>query len=68
MKAAVDKRLAELMAMVRKLPPMTEEQRNEQRASFAYGQLACMKEYAHASMAELGELRRLCRKAAGCKT
>ena len=46
----------------------TIEQINEQRASFAYGQLALTSKYYDASPEQLAELKALCRKAAGCKT
>jgi hypothetical protein len=47
--------------------PMTDQQRKEQAASFVFGNLALMKEYEHATPAELRELRERCRKAAGLK-
>lgn len=53
-----------LIDEARKLPPMTPEQREEQAASFAYGQLACMKKYTNATPEELEKLRALCRDAA----
>ena len=34
-------RLEELLEEARRLPPMTDEQREEQRLDFAYGNLAC---------------------------
>jgi hypothetical protein len=45
----------------------TVEQINEQRASFAYGQLALTSSYHDASPEKLAELRAMCRKMAGCK-
>jgi hypothetical protein len=47
--------------------PMTPEQRREQTANFAFGQMACMREYANASAAELDNLRAVCRILAGCE-
>lgn len=47
--------------------PMTIEQINEQRASFAFGQLAMTSKYLYSSPEELLELRAMCRKIAGCK-
>ncbi len=64
---ARDEELADLIAKVRHLPAPTEAERNEFRASFAYGNLALMREYENASPEKLAELRALCRKAAGCK-
>lgn len=40
---------------------------NEQRASFAYGQLALTSSYHDATPEKLAELRAMCRKMAGCK-
>lgn len=57
----------ELVEEVRKLPEMTEDQKKEQRACFAYGQLALTKEYREASDDKLRELRMLCREVAGCR-
>jgi hypothetical protein len=57
--------LADLMRRARELPPMTEEQVKEQRASFAYGNLALMRKYRDASADVLAELRARCRRAAG---
>ena len=47
--------------------PMTDEERNEQAASFAFGQLALTKEWQDKSAPELAELRETCRRLAGCK-
>jgi hypothetical protein len=55
----------ELVARARALPPMTEEEQKEQRANWAYGQMACMREYHGASPVKLALLREACRKAAG---
>jgi hypothetical protein len=55
-------------ARVFELEPMGIEQINEQRASFAYGQLALTSAYHDASPEKLAELRATCRKMAGCKT
>ncbi len=46
----------------------TIEQINEQRASFAYGQLALTSKYHDATPEELENLKLLCRQVAGCKT
>lgn len=59
--------LAALIERVRLLPPMTEDERNEQRADFVYGNLALMARYQNATPEQLAELREMCRKAAGCK-
>lgn len=55
----------DLVRRVRELPPMTEQERKEQRASFAYGNLALMREYRDASPEKLEALRQMCRSAAG---
>lgn len=54
-----------LIVEIRNLPPMTQEQKAEQAASFAYGNIALTKEYRDAPPAKLEELRVLCRRAAG---
>jgi hypothetical protein len=59
--------LADLIRRARELPEMTEDEKNEQRASWAYGQMACMSRYANATPEQLDALRAMCRKAAGCK-
>lgn len=59
--------LAELIRKARELPPMTPEEEREQAASFAYGQVALMKEWHDAPPEKLEELRQLCRRLAGCK-
>jgi hypothetical protein len=46
---------------------MTDRERREQVASFAFGNLALTKEWSSRPIAELGELRTLCRKMAGCE-
>lgn len=61
------KDLADLLRLARELPPMTEEERNEQRASFAYGNLALMKEHANDTPEQLEALRQMCRSAAGLR-
>lgn len=48
-------------------PRMTEEERREQAASFAFGQMALMKEWRDAPPETLDKLRALCRRLAGCK-
>jgi hypothetical protein len=45
----------------------TVDQINEQRASFAYGQLALTSSYHDATPEKLAELKAMCRKMAGCK-
>jgi len=57
--------MATLIEAARKVV-MTDEQRREQAASFAFGQLALTKEWSDKSAPELAELRALCRKMAGC--
>ncbi len=54
-----------LLQEIQKLLPMTERERREQAASFAYGNLALMKKYDNASPTTLAHLRDMCRKAAG---
>lgn len=60
-------RYDELVEVARKLPEMTEDEKNEQRASWAYGQMALTRAYHNATPEELCALRVMCRKAAGCK-
>lgn len=55
--------LAALWEKVKALPPMTPAQRKAQRASWAYGQMACMSRYENATPEELAALWRLCLKA-----
>ena len=54
----------QIVEALRGLPPMTEAERQEQRADWAYGQMACMSRYANATPEELAELRAMCRKEA----
>ncbi len=61
-----DKTLAELMILARSIV-MTDEERREQAASFAYGNLALTKEWQYKPESELVKLRMLCREMAGCK-
>ena len=56
-----------LMRRASRLSPITTEETSEQRADFAYGQLACMRRYRSATPAALEQLRRMCRIAAGCE-
>lgn len=58
--------MADLIEAARKLGPMTDEQRREQAASFAFGQLALTSAWADKAADELAELRQLCRELAGC--
>lgn len=58
--------MAELIEKARALGPMTDSQRREQAASFAFGNLALTREWADRSSPELEELRELCRRMAGC--
>lgn len=59
--------LVELMKQARDRGPMSDEERREQAASFTFGNLALTKEWREKSVIELAELRKLCRKMAGCK-
>ena len=58
--------LDELIVEARKYK-MTDEERREQVASFAFGNLALTREWSRKPVAELEKLRQLCRKMAGCK-
>lgn len=58
--------MADLIEAARKLGPMTDEQRREQAASFAFGNLALTSAWRDKSAPELAELRALCRELAGC--
>lgn len=58
--------MAALIEKAKALGPMTDEERREQAASFAFGQLALTREYADATADKLAELRERCRCAAGC--
>lgn len=60
--------LEKLIEEARKRGPMTDEERREQAASFAFGNLALTKEYANASEAKLVQLRSTCRRMAGCSS
>lgn len=60
-----DLTLEELIEKARKTP-MTDDERREQAASFAYGNLALTKEWADASEEKLAWLRSTCRRMAGC--
>ncbi len=57
----------QLLEQARALGPMTDEQRREQAANFAFGQLALTKEWHGRPLSELAELRALCRKMAGLR-
>lgn len=46
--------------------PMTDEERREQAASFAFGNIALTKEWANKSEEELNKLRRKLRRMSGC--
>jgi hypothetical protein len=59
--------LVDLIERARAMGPMTDEERREQAASFAFGQLALTKEWRDKSARELAELRAACRRLAGCK-
>jgi hypothetical protein len=63
-KDQVTETLEGLIAHARTLPPMTKEEQNEQAASFAFGNLALMKEYDNATPEQLEKLRQMCRSAA----
>jgi hypothetical protein len=58
--------MADLIEKARALGPMTDEQRREQAASFAFGNLALTKEWCDKPSDELAKLRDACRRAAGC--
>lgn len=57
--------LNDLLEKARNSGPMTDEQRREQAADFAFGQLALTKEWRGRPISELDQLRALCRKLAG---
>lgn len=57
--------LAALIEEARKLGPMTDEQRREQAASFAFGQIALTSQWRDRSAPELAKLRETCRQMAG---
>lgn len=59
--------MARLIEAAKALGPMTDEERREQAASFAFGQIALTREWHDKSAPELAELRALCRRMAGCK-
>jgi hypothetical protein len=58
--------MAKLIEAARALGPMSDNQRREQAASFAFGQLALTRKWRDKSAPELSELRELCRKLANC--
>ncbi len=58
--------MADLIEKARALGPMTDEQRREQAASFAFGQLALTSAWRDKSAPELAVLRETCRQLAGC--
>lgn len=60
-------KMIELIEAARKLGPMTDEQRREQNASFAFGNLALTSDWTNSSETELQALYTLCRNLAGCK-
>ena len=57
--------MAELIEKARAVGPMTDEQRREQAASFAFGNLALTSQWRDKSGPELAELRAMCRRMAG---
>lgn len=59
--------MADLIEEARKRGPMTDEERKEQAASFAFGNLALTKEWIDADAVKLAGLRAMCRRMAGCK-
>ncbi len=61
------KDMADLIEKARALGPMTDAERREQAASFAFGNLALTSQWADKPADELAKLRELCRKAAGCE-
>lgn len=60
--------MATLIEKVRVLGPMTDEERREQAASFAFGQLALTAPWCDKQADELAELRALCRRMVGCSS
>ncbi len=60
---------SELRALIQhaRIVQMTDKDRREQAASFAFGQVALMKEHANDTQAELAELMATCRRLAGCQ-
>lgn len=67
MRAKVDDLLLEsLLERAKALPAPTEEEKREQAASFAFGNLALSSRCSEATPEELEALRARCRKAAGC--
>lgn len=58
--------MADLIEKARALGPMTDAQRREQAASFAFGNLALTSQWCDKPAEELAKLREMCRKAAGC--
>ncbi len=58
--------MAELIEAARALGPMSDEQRREQAASFAFGQIALTSAWRDKQAPELAELRAMCRRMAGC--
>jgi hypothetical protein len=59
--------MGRLIELARARGPMTDGERREQAASFAFGNLALTREWADASAERLAELRAMCRRMAGCK-
>lgn len=60
-------RFERLVAKARRLPAMTEEERREQAASFAFGNMALTREWQKKTPEELAALKAQIRKLAGCK-
>jgi hypothetical protein len=59
------KDMAVLIEEARKLGPMTDEQRREQAASFAFGQIALTSDWRDKTAPELDRLRKTCRQMVG---
>lgn len=57
--------LEDLIEAAKKLPPMTDLERREQAASFAFGQIALTREWREKPVEDLAKLQAMCRKAAG---
>lgn len=58
--------MADLIEAARALGPMSDADRREQAASFAFGNLALTQEWCDKPAPELVKLRELCRQMAGC--
>jgi len=59
--------MTDLIEEARKRGPMSDAERREQAASFAFGNLALTSQWRDATHEELKVLRERCRRAAGCE-